>query len=76
MMDQIPDAPWIREAERKGIPPYDDLPDPVCPVCGKECVTIYLDDGCLNVIGCDNCIRKMDACEWQEEEMANRGPEE
>jgi hypothetical protein len=26
-MEQIPDAPWIREAERYGMPPYDDETD-------------------------------------------------
>ena len=26
-MEQIPDAPWIREAERYGMPPYGDDPD-------------------------------------------------
>lgn len=26
-MEQIPDAPYIREAERWGMPPYDDDPD-------------------------------------------------
>ena len=26
-MEQIPDAPYIREAERDGMPPYGDDPD-------------------------------------------------
>ena len=26
-MEQIPDAPWIREAEQNGMPPYDDETD-------------------------------------------------
>jgi len=26
-MEQIPDAPWIREAERDGMPPFGDDPD-------------------------------------------------
>jgi len=25
--EQIPDAPWIREAERDGMPPFGDDPD-------------------------------------------------
>lgn len=67
-MQDLPDAPWIRDVEMYGMPPYDDDPDPICPVCGKECETIYLDDGCINVVGCDNCIRTMDAYDWFEEQ--------
>ena len=34
-----------------------DPPEPeeiLCPVCGENCETVYLDAGA--VIGCDNCI--------------------
>ncbi len=61
-MQDIPDAPWIREAERDGMPPYDDEPDPVCPVCGKECETIYTYDG--NPVGCNECLTLWEASEW------------
>jgi hypothetical protein len=27
MIEQVPDAPYIREAERWGMPPYEDDPD-------------------------------------------------
>ena len=65
-MEQIPDDPRIRDAEMYGMPPYDDGPDPVCPICGKDCETIYMDkDG--DVFGCDQCIRTKDAWEWQDE---------
>ena len=64
-MQDLPDAPWIRDAELNGMPSADSV---ICPVCGKECETIYLDDGCLNVVGCDNCIRTMDAYDWFEEQ--------
>lgn len=66
---QIPDAPWIREAERDGMP----SPPPVyCPVCGEECNTIFMDRD-REVFACDVCIREMDAGEWQEEErLADR----
>ena len=34
-----------------------------CPVCGKECDTVYLDlDG--EVAGCDRCITLKDAYEY------------
>ena len=42
-MQQLPDAPWIREAETYGMPPYDDF-DVTCPVCGRECEEFYLDE--------------------------------
>ena len=59
MRCDCPDAPWIREAEMYGMP----SPDPVhCPHCGKECETIYTEDG--DVIGCDKCIKSHDAWDW------------
>lgn len=64
-MQDLPDAPWIRDAELNGMPSADPV---ICPVCGEECETIYLDDGCCNVLGCDNCIRTMDAYDWFEEQ--------
>lgn len=53
-MQQIPDAPWIRDAERNGI---DEVPDPICPMCKKvaERFYFYIDDS-SQVIGCDQCI--------------------
>ena len=65
-MQQIPDAPWIREAEMYGYPP--DEPEPVkCPICGEECETIYADmNG--DVFGCDRCIMKQDAWDWADEQ--------
>lgn len=65
-MKQIPDPDYIRNAERYGIPPDDDDPDPVCPVCGKECETIYFNkDG--EPFACDCCVKTKDAWEYQEE---------
>ena len=65
-MQEVPDAPWIREAEMYGIPPYDDVPDPVCPICGQACETIYMDADETEV-GCDQCIQTKDAWEWRNE---------
>ena len=40
---------------------------PVCPVCGKECDTVYLDyEG--EVAGCDRCIFMEDAYVYLYEE--------
>jgi len=66
-MTQIPDAPWIREAEAWGMPPYDDDPDTSCPVCGRErCETIYTNkDG--DAVGCDKCLTPWESAEWHDE---------
>lgn len=61
-MDQIPDAPWIRDAERYGVPEVDEL---ICPVCGKEAESFFIDSN-NDIIGCDECIRMVDAYEWYE----------
>ena len=71
-MTQIPDAPWIREAEMYGYPE----PKPVkCPVCGEECETIYMDFD-RNVFGCDECILKKDAWDWMADELDASRPED
>ena len=73
-MQQIPDAPWIRQAENWGPPPYDDDPEPTCPICGKECETIYTDkDG--NAAGCEKCMTLWEAAEWQYENERRNGNE-
>lgn len=70
-MEQIPDAPWIREAERYGYPE----PDPVnCPCCGCECETIYY-DMTGTVVGCDVCMVTKDAQEWADEEREKSRPD-
>ena len=65
-MEQIPDAPNIREAETFGYPPYNT--DPVyCPICGKECDTIYLDKH-GDVFGCEMCIDTMESWDWKDQQ--------
>ncbi len=48
-------------------PPIPDDYIPVCPVCGEECDTVYVDlyD---DVVGCDRCINMEDAYEYLYEE--------
>lgn len=38
---------------------------PICPVCGRECETIYKDSKSGEIIGCDECISECmaDDCE-------------
>ena len=56
-MTQIPDAPWVREAEMFGEPDY---PEPICPICGAEAEYAYYDSE-DNLLGCDNCITRLRA---------------
>lgn len=70
-MNRMPDAPWIRQAERFGIPG----PEPVkCPCCGEECETIYKDQY-GNPFACDMCVIEQEAWEWNEAEKLASGPE-
>ena len=55
-MEQIPDAPWIRDAEINGMPGSDPV---ICPICGDEADTFFLQDGI--VIGCNHCVTETDA---------------
>lgn len=57
----LPDAPWVRDAEVNGMPDCDDVG---CPVCGEAAETFFVIDG--EVIGCENCVDRVDAYEWKE----------
>ena len=46
---------------------YNDIPEykpvPCCPVCGSDSYDlVYFDDD--HVIGCNDCIRALDAADW------------
>ena len=47
-------------------PAWDDF-IPICPVCGEECDTVYLDID-DEVVGCDQCITFEDAYDYLYEE--------
>lgn len=56
------DHPVIELMEQTGYPDGREPAYPVCPVCGREADTFYEDsDG--NIVGCDECIKKVDAWE-------------
>lgn len=57
------DDPIIRSLENTGLAPWQsELKQPRCPVCDKECETIYLNkDG--DPVGCDECLTAYDAWE-------------
>ena len=60
-MIDIPDAPWIRDAERNGMPEAEDF---TCPVCGNKNPDRYFIDRYGDVIGCEACISTIDAYDY------------
>lgn len=62
-MINIDDAPWIRDAELNGMPAIEDFK---CPICGAITPDeLYIDGS--SVIGCCECIKRVDAYEWVSE---------
>lgn len=57
-----PDHPVICNLERTGYPNGKEPVYPICPVCGEECETIYVDMYGQH-IGCDICVTTKDAWE-------------
>jgi hypothetical protein len=58
--NDIPDAPWIRDAELNGYPENETI---YCPVCGAEDPEEFIIiDG--DVCGCENCTKRVDAYDW------------
>ena len=74
-MSQLPDAPWIQEAEMEGLPASDPV---ICPECGQECETIYIDRLGKHdtVFGCDKCLRGIDAWDWKSMQPDEDGGED
>ena len=59
-MTQLPDPPWIREAETYGPPEGDDVR---CPVCYEENPEfLYIQN--FDVIGCSCCIVRRDTFDY------------
>lgn len=68
-MPDLPDAPWIRDAEINGMPEADPV---YCPVCGEEDPEMfYCDKTGVDVIGCSCCVTLWDPWEWQEKHGRN-----
>lgn len=61
MNDLIKDHPTVANLLRTGYPDGKEPDVPRCPVCGEECEEIYTDKD-ANIVGCDICIRSVDAC--------------
>ena len=47
--------------------PPEGKANPVCPVCGEECETVYTDINSA-VCGCNNCINEYNAWEYYDDE--------
>ena len=63
MTPDIPDAPWIREAELFGPPEPDNV---YCPVCHEENPEwFYVQAG--EILGCSCCISREDPFDYVEE---------
>ncbi|MBQ7436064.1 MAG: hypothetical protein IJV30_01915 [Oscillospiraceae bacterium] len=63
-MTQIPDHPEIQRAEREGV--QEPKHYPICPCCGSECETIYMDEPTGIIHGCDVCVKVKEAWEVSE----------
>lgn len=52
-------------------PDYDDA-QPVCPVCGRECETIFYDSH-WGIAGCDECVtfKTFDSCDGCEKDSCD-----
>ena len=60
MIYDIPAHPTISNMERTGYPDGREPECPICPVCGEECETIYINIH-SDAVGCDECIKTRDA---------------
>lgn len=59
----IGDHPVIRNMERSGTPDGKPTHYPRCPMCGEETDSYYI-TACGVVVGCDNCLREVDAWDY------------
>lgn len=60
-MIDVPDAPWIREAEIFGMPEGENV---YCPACNEENPEWYVVDDYGSVIGCSDCLGRIDPREF------------
>lgn len=60
-MNDLPDAPYIRDAELNGYPGNDPVK---CPICGSDRNDyIFLNkDG--EVLGCECCLSRVNIWDW------------
>lgn len=63
--NNVPDPFDIARAILTGYPDVEPK-WPRCPICCKECETIYWSKS-GEVVGCDECLEKQDAWDYQKE---------
>lgn len=56
----IPDAPWIRDAEINGMPEAEEI-HYSCPICGADEPEDFCFDRDGDICGCSECTRYKDA---------------
>lgn len=75
-MINLPDAPWIRDAERYGAPyiGQTEVAEDIeysCPVCGADEPEDFAFDKDGDVIGCSCCCHFRDAYEYMAQKRAD-----
>lgn len=63
----IGDHPVIRNMERTGHPDGKEPESYYCPECGKECERIFKHKGTGEIVGCENCILRVDP--WEVDDL-------
>ena len=66
----LPDAPWIRDAEINGYPEAEDIKYS-CPVCGADEPEDFIIDDSGDIIGCDCCCKRRNAYEYMAQKLAD-----
>jgi hypothetical protein len=66
----LPDAPWIREAETYG-PPMEEEISYSCPVCGADEPEDFVFDRSGDIVGCNCCCHFRDAYEYMAQKRAD-----
>lgn len=62
-LHSIGDHHVIRNMEQTGYPDGKEPEAYRCPVCGKECESIFKHKDTGEIVGCDNCIEVVDPWE-------------
>ena len=62
---RLPDDPIILKCELTGYPDWKYSEFPICPICGKECDTVYRNSN-REIVGCTECVTTDDAWEVDE----------
>lgn len=67
---EVPDAPWIREAELYGPDDAEEI-EYSCPVCGEDQPESFVFDRSGDIIGCNCCCHFKDAYEYSAQKRAD-----